>query len=90
VIRGSIKRYAAAAVMAGALVAGAAGCSFIFDFTECEADADCQQFDSPEAGEFYVCSADDKCVLEPERECRTDAHCADGQTCDVASGVCGE
>lgn len=85
---GSTLRYALAAMLAGALVAGSAGCSYIFDFTECEANADCEQFDSPDEGEFFVCSPDEKCVLEPERECRVDAHCGEAESCDEASGTC--
>ncbi len=71
-----------------ALLMGAAGCSFIFDFTECKTNADCQQFDNPAQGEFFMCSQDDKCVLEPERECRADTDCPSGQSCNADSGKC--
>lgn len=87
--RGKKTRFAVIVLLAGVLLTASTGCSFIFDFTECEANADCEQFDSPDEGEFFVCSPDEKCVLEPERECRVDAHCGDGESCDEASGTCG-
>lgn len=82
-------KYMTAVVLAAALLASASGCSFIFDFTECDAPADCRQFDDADQGEFYTCSADNKCVLEPQRECRADADCADGQFCE-SDGTCAE
>ncbi len=85
-----MRRFAQILSLAAALALGASGCSFLFDFTECEADGDCQQFDHPAEGEFFVCSADNKCVIEPERQCRTDAHCPDGQTCQQDPGTCSE
>ena len=73
-------------VLVGAL--GLASCSFIFDFTECSVDEDCRSFDNPQEAEFFVCSADNKCVLEPERRCREDAHCDGSQVCQQAEGTC--
>jgi hypothetical protein len=35
-----------------------------------------------------MCSADDKCVLEPERQCRTDSHCGPSQSCEQS--VCAD
>jgi hypothetical protein len=70
------------------LAAGLSGCSFIFDFTECGADQDCHSFDDPGANEYFMCSAEDKCVLEPERECRTDDHCDASQSCE--QGACAD
>lgn len=69
----------------------AGGCSFIFDFNECESTADCVTFDEPDDGAFFVCSNAKKCVLEVERECREDAHCSSstaGPICQAESGKC--
>jgi len=68
----------------------ASGCSFIFDFQECETTQECTAFDDAEAKEFFVCSNANKCVLEVERECRQDADCpeAAGLICAVESGKC--
>lgn len=68
----------------------AGGCSFIFDFQECETTQDCAGFDDAQAGEFFVCSNANKCVLEVERECREDADCpqASGLICAVEAGKC--
>lgn len=75
-------KYSAAMVLMAALLGGAPGCSFILDFAECEVDQDCRVFEDPGAGEFFVCSSDEKCVLEPQRECREDAHCSGEASCD--------
>jgi hypothetical protein len=80
--------YIAALVLMVALLVSASGCSFILDFAECEVDRDCQTFDDPGAGEFFVCSSDEKCVLEPQRECREDAHCSGEASCE--DGQCAE
>lgn len=78
----------ASMIFLGLLLVATPGCSFIFDFTECEANEDCRQFDEPDQEEFFVCSTDNKCVLEPERQCRVDDHCAEGQTCNASEGTC--
>lgn len=64
---------------------GAVGCSFVLDFEECEASEDCRRFEQPDEGEFLVCS-DEKCVVDPQRECRRDSHCDDDRQCQ--SGEC--
>jgi hypothetical protein len=86
--RDIVRRWFVGALLVGAVFAGASGCSFIFDFTECEANADCESFDDPGAGEFFMCSPQEKCVVEPERQCRIDSHCDDPQTCK--QGVCAD
>jgi hypothetical protein len=78
-----------AAICIAAVVGLASGCSFIFDFDECESHADCVQFDKPLQGEFYACSNANKCVLDVERRCRVDSHCAQsGQVCEQETGRC--
>lgn len=77
------KRLTFCAALITALLCVAPGCSYIFDFAECESNEECERFDAPEDGEFFVCS-EEKCVLEPQRECREDTHCAAGQTCKNA------
>src|SRR5690554_686077 len=68
----------------------ASGCSFIFDFQECDTTEECVAFDDAQAKEFFVCSNANKCVLEVERECREDADCteASGTICAVDTGKC--
>lgn len=81
-------KHSAALVLMGVLLVSTPGCSFILDFAECEVDQDCQTFDDPGAGELFVCSSEEKCVLDPQRECREDAHCGGEASCD--DGQCAE
>lgn len=68
--------------------AASAGCSFLFDFDECKAAADCTQFDEAAEQKFFTCSNANKCVLDTSIECRRDAHCTgSGQTCEESKCV---
>jgi branched-chain amino acid transport system substrate-binding protein len=65
-------------------IAVAVSCSLRYDFTECNSDSDCYNFDDPENGTFYTCGADDTCqpVDDSDFECRNDEQCGTGRTCN--------
>jgi hypothetical protein len=77
-------RLASLVLLAGALTA-LGGCSLRYDFTECEVDSDCLQIEQPAEGEFYVCDQN-QCVVDDNRQCRTDSDCGADGNCQ--SGVC--
>ena len=77
-----VKRLTIGAFLLAALAAGWSACTMRYDFTECQNDGDCRSFEEPAAGDFLRCGSDNQCVVASGIECREDAHCASGRSCE--------
>ncbi len=62
------------------------GCSLRFDFTECESDADCRQFNTDTV--TYTCQSESCQPGTVEPECETDEDCTEAPNTSCEANMC--